>query len=464
MTTTTTMYLTWFLLILTDSILLLTVESTSSFPVDPQPISPSASNCQPTDKQFCDIPNYEVVKPFNNSFGHANFDAAKADLNKFFYLTLNPVCKEKIQLFLCSLYLPVCTIPMLLPCREDCEAAYETCHAEKMFENGLSWPIEWNCENFNYFSINPLCVTNTAKSNDNNQTASPPRFTTDAPPLITAPSESNCGGLFDCREKSGILCIDRGLLCDGRVDCLESKRDEKISEACPWKQCAADQISCDDKCVTRPQICDGKVDCSDGVDEQNCTFDGDGTGFSNGTMQALWVSLLLLVVIYSLVKLFKNDNQKSEVDDERPKLDQPPVESLMRTPSDVDLVQHVILTYSDLQPYMSNNNIEAIDHRFNAYDSASKSHLYQETYPESTKSAHYERVNDGGFSGASSIYNYASIHNGSTKSTSCIIGPNVALGSTYYESASRLPPAAPPPTPAATPPQQIYNIDYDNES
>ena len=111
--------------------------------------------CQPTDSLFCNIENYTTVEPFKNTLGHTSLESAGSDLDKYAFFLASD-CQIKMQLFLCSLFFPVCTdLPdtfsqPVLPCREVCEVA-RTCEPDLARALNISWPRQWDCVNFDYF-------------------------------------------------------------------------------------------------------------------------------------------------------------------------------------------------------------------------------------------------------------------------------------------------------------------------
>jgi Fz domain len=56
-------------------------------------------------------------------------------------------CHPDTQLFLCSLFSPVCLEQLILPCRSLCEAVQRGCEP-RMQRYGFSWPEMLRCERF----------------------------------------------------------------------------------------------------------------------------------------------------------------------------------------------------------------------------------------------------------------------------------------------------------------------------
>lgn len=363
-----------------------------------EPLIEGEPNCQPVNTQLCNINKYLTVLPFSNSLGHTDLNAALAELHKYAYLFHQARCRDKIQLFLCSLYAPVCvntTIPdrpdrLLLPCRDDCEQARQVCNLEP---SNATWPQEWNCEKFKYHRIDSLCVI------DNGRTETPK-------------NETVCAeDLFDCRlhepnRDRKALCIENRWVCDNKNDC-ENGSDEFECE----KRCTESQTYCDGRCLSKSDICNGKIDCGSGIDEQDCDTPSTIT-YTILFFIALLSSILLCVYLPKV-----NHSGDTLKDDES--VVEPPKEAM--------------------------NTHEAIN--------GLHSHEQQSTY-----SNNYERITTGGYSATSSIYGeraYA-INHPSHLSINQSIDINQSINVSYNE-----PPAAPPPTPASTPaPQYFYQQDY----
>lgn len=80
---------------------------------------------------------------FPNIFLHRSQEEAKIALEIYepLFTMCRPTDTEKLRLFLCSVYVQSCSLPM--PCRSLCEAAQESC-AEVPFV----FPRELSCLNF----------------------------------------------------------------------------------------------------------------------------------------------------------------------------------------------------------------------------------------------------------------------------------------------------------------------------
>lgn len=82
----------------------------------------------------------------------------------------------------------------------------------------------------------------------------------------------------DFRCKSG-ECIESKMLCNGKIDCLDSSDED--DKRCKKPTCRPSQFQCDDgACISKSLKCDKNRNCLDGSDEWNCpkegTFEGCG--------------------------------------------------------------------------------------------------------------------------------------------------------------------------------------------
>lgn len=74
---------------------------------------------------------------------------------------LNVKCHPDTQLFLCSLFSPVCLDRPIYPCRSLCYKVKAGCEG-RMQTYGYPWPDMFNCERFPM--DNDMCITSQAKS------------------------------------------------------------------------------------------------------------------------------------------------------------------------------------------------------------------------------------------------------------------------------------------------------------
>ncbi|XP_030751150.1 frizzled-2 [Sitophilus oryzae] len=108
---------------------------------------PHHNKCQPITVPFCKgIPYNETILP--TLLGHNTQEEAGLEVHQYFPL-ISVNCSVDIQFFLCSVFLPVCTIldHALPPCRSLCLRSKEGC--EGLMSNfGFHWPEFLNCDRF----------------------------------------------------------------------------------------------------------------------------------------------------------------------------------------------------------------------------------------------------------------------------------------------------------------------------
>ena len=99
----------------------------------------SLEKCQPINIEMCKSLSYDKTL-FPNHLGYKNQEEADRTINSYSHL-IHLKCSADIQLFLCSMMAPECTVlpKPLLPCRSLCESARLGCEWEfKSF--GTNWP------------------------------------------------------------------------------------------------------------------------------------------------------------------------------------------------------------------------------------------------------------------------------------------------------------------------------------
>lgn len=108
---------------------------------------PHHNKCEPITVPFCQhMPYNDTIMP--NILHHAKQEDAALEVHQFYPL-VKIKCNSNLQFFLCSVYVPVCTILDLPipPCRSLCLSAREGCE-EIMNKFGFSWPENLDCEKF----------------------------------------------------------------------------------------------------------------------------------------------------------------------------------------------------------------------------------------------------------------------------------------------------------------------------
>lgn len=118
---------------------------------------PHHGRCEPITIPFCmDIPYNETIMP--NILNHQKQDDAGYEVHQFFPL-VKIKCSRDLQFFLCSVYVPVCTIleNPIPPCRSLCLSAKNGCE-DLMKKFGYPWPEELECSKFPVAGGSDICV------------------------------------------------------------------------------------------------------------------------------------------------------------------------------------------------------------------------------------------------------------------------------------------------------------------
>lgn len=108
---------------------------------------PHHDMCQPITITLCkDIEYNTTIMP--NLLGHERQEDAGLEVHQFFPL-VKYNCSPDLHFFLCSVYVPVCTIlpKALPPCRAKCLSAKRGCESI-MNKFGFQWPESLNCDKF----------------------------------------------------------------------------------------------------------------------------------------------------------------------------------------------------------------------------------------------------------------------------------------------------------------------------
>ena len=122
--------------------------------LDLGPQRPTHGRCEAIKIPLCrDIQYNETIMP--NLLNHRKQDDAGLEVHQFFPL-VKVECSPKLKLFLCSMYVPVCTMleEAIPPCRGLCLEAKSGCET-LMNRFGFSWPESLDCSKF---PTDGLCV------------------------------------------------------------------------------------------------------------------------------------------------------------------------------------------------------------------------------------------------------------------------------------------------------------------
>ncbi|XP_034406923.1 frizzled-7-like [Cyclopterus lumpus] len=147
--------------------------------------------CQLISVPLCkDLVYNQTIMP--NLLGHTTQEDAGLEVHQFY-----PLVKVQdsvdLKVFLCFLYVPVCTVleEALPPCRSLCERARLGCE-DLMAKFGFQWPEKFRCEDFPVHGEG-LCVEFQTPRPTEPQTSRPPDLQTARPtePQTSRPSSEN---------------------------------------------------------------------------------------------------------------------------------------------------------------------------------------------------------------------------------------------------------------------------------
>ncbi|XP_050739653.1 frizzled-2-like, partial [Eriocheir sinensis] len=186
--------------------------------VSDQDMLPRHDRCEPISITLCkDIQYNTTIMP--NLLNHHTQEEAGMEVHQFFPL-VKVQCSPDLHFFLCSVYVPVCTIldRPLPPCRHLCLSAKDGCE-DLMNKFGFQWPESLDCNKFPT-GPNELCV---GENSTSPQPPSPPFPVSDPPPPIDyAGKDFQCPLHFrvpkDAKYKlrvGGVEAPDCGAPCDG---------------------------------------------------------------------------------------------------------------------------------------------------------------------------------------------------------------------------------------------------------
>lgn len=120
----------------------------------------------PADLQLCHNVGYKRMR-LPNLLDHESMPEVKQQASSWVPL-LAKRCHSDTQVFLCSLFAPVCLDRPIYPCRSLCEVVRDSC-APVMESYGFPWPDMLSCNKFPF--DNDLCI---AVQFGNSQATQPP--------------------------------------------------------------------------------------------------------------------------------------------------------------------------------------------------------------------------------------------------------------------------------------------------
>lgn len=183
--------------------------------ISDQDMLPRHDRCEPITITLCkDIQYNTTIMP--NLLNHHTQEEAGMEVHQFFPL-VKVQCSQDLHFFLCSVYVPVCTIldRPLPPCRHLCLSAKDGCE-DLMNKFGFQWPESLDCNKFPAGPQEELCV------GENNTAPHPPssRPTTIVPQY--SGKDFQCPILFKVPKQweyrlrlGGVEVPDCGAPCNG---------------------------------------------------------------------------------------------------------------------------------------------------------------------------------------------------------------------------------------------------------
>jgi len=118
----------------------------------------------PQNMSLCSNIGYTKMR-LPNLLEHDTIQEASSQATYWVPLT-HAQCAEDTQLFLCSLFAPVCLERPIYPCRSLCQKVKAGCE-EKMSSQGYPWPSMLDCDKFPL--DNDMCITSQAEAQQGRQ-------------------------------------------------------------------------------------------------------------------------------------------------------------------------------------------------------------------------------------------------------------------------------------------------------
>lgn len=162
---------------------------------------PDHGLCQSISIPLCaDLAYNQTILP--NLLGHTHQEEAGLEVHQFYPL-VQARCSAELHLFLCALYVPVCTLLLrpLPPCRALCEQARRGCEP-LMNRFGFPWPERLRCDAFPARGANNICVGPDAPEDSTPtshlEPAAPPPHSCPPPLQVPAHLNSHFLGVAGC--------------------------------------------------------------------------------------------------------------------------------------------------------------------------------------------------------------------------------------------------------------------------
>ncbi|KAL4216936.1 Frizzled-7 [Mactra antiquata] len=184
--------------------------------------------CEPIQIPLCkDIQYNETIMP--NLLEHTKQEDAGMEVHQFFPL-VKVKCSQQLKFFLCTMYVPVCTVlpKAIPPCRSLCVQARTGCET-LMNKFGFEWPASLNCDQFPTYG---LCV------GENTTEHQQPTKTTMRPQTTWRPGGGGSGGGSGGIGGGGII----GSHINYRGDRLECPIEQSVNIGYDYKLRIGDSV------------------------------------------------------------------------------------------------------------------------------------------------------------------------------------------------------------------------------
>ncbi|KAK9518757.1 hypothetical protein VZT92_018151 [Zoarces viviparus] len=186
-------------------------------------VIPDHGFCQSISVPLCsDLAYNQTIMP--NLLGHTNQEDAGLEVHQFYPL-VKVQCSMDLRFFLCSVYVPVCTVldRALPPCRSLCERARLGCE-DLMNKFGFQWPERLRCEDFPVHGAE-LCVGQNTTDLDDPTSEPTPNQLVYCPRQLQVPSYLNyrflgvkdCGAPCEISKPNGLMYFRAEELKFGRL-------------------------------------------------------------------------------------------------------------------------------------------------------------------------------------------------------------------------------------------------------
>ncbi|CAJ0922956.1 unnamed protein product, partial [Mesorhabditis belari] len=183
-----------------------------------QPHIADPNRCEAITVSTCSELPYNTTH-YPNLLNHQNQKDAEAAIGQFQPL-IKIKCSEDIKMFLCTVYVPVCTVleTPLPPCRHLCLSAKNGCES-LMNKFGFRWPEQLECDRF---PIDGICV------GENKTSGEPPAPESQPGPGLTT---LECPARMKSHSNGAFLQLVSGKIPECSIQCEADKKVPVLFDA-----------------------------------------------------------------------------------------------------------------------------------------------------------------------------------------------------------------------------------------